>query len=74
MRATIKVGLDEISTLKKADFHNPSDCLVGNLSSSQDLQSQCTSASLGDSQAFSRQYLADNSGLQLGCIVEVFLA
>ncbi|KAL6289292.1 hypothetical protein ACE6H2_006802 [Prunus campanulata] len=57
--------LDEFSTLKNADFHNPSDCLVGNLSSSKDLQSQFTSASLGDSQAFSRQDLADNSGLQL---------
>lgn len=54
--------LDEFSTLKNADFHNPSDCLLGNLSSSQDLQSQITSASLGDSQAFSRQDLADNSG------------
>ncbi|BFG21012.1 hypothetical protein CerSpe_072860 [Prunus speciosa] len=54
--------LDEFSTLKIADFHNPSDCLVGNLSSSQDLQYQFTSASLGDSQAFSRQDLADNSG------------
>ncbi|PQM39950.1 auxin response factor 5 isoform X2 [Prunus yedoensis var. nudiflora] len=52
--------LDELSTVKNADFHNPSDCLVGNLSSSQDLQSQFTSASLGDSQAFSRQDLADN--------------
>ncbi|PQQ20171.1 auxin response factor 5 isoform X1 [Prunus yedoensis var. nudiflora] len=64
--------LVEFSTLKNADFHNPSDCLVGNLSSSQDLQSQFTSASLGDSQAFSRKDLADNSGLQLVCTVEVF--
>lgn len=54
--------LDELATLKNADFQNPSDCLVRNLSSSQDLQSQITSASLGDSQAFSRQDLADNSG------------
>ncbi|CAL2239650.1 unnamed protein product [Prunus armeniaca] len=54
--------LDEFSTLKNADFHNPSDCLVGNLSSSQDLQSQFTSASLGNSQAFSRQDPAGNSG------------
>ncbi|CAL9005584.1 unnamed protein product [Prunus brigantina] len=54
--------LDEFSTLKNADFHNPSDCLVGDQSSSQDLQSQFTSASLGNSQAFSRKDLAGNSG------------
>lgn len=54
--------MDEFSALKNADFQNPSECLVGNLSSSQDLQSQITSASLGDSQAFSRQELHDNSG------------
>ncbi|PQQ10851.1 hypothetical protein Pyn_23715 [Prunus yedoensis var. nudiflora] len=51
------------SSHREPDFHNPSDCLVGNLSSSQDLQSQFTSASLGDSQAFSRQDLAVNSGV-----------
>ncbi|KAM6544387.1 hypothetical protein CsatB_008834 [Cannabis sativa] len=51
--------LDEFSTFKNVDFHNPSDCLVGNFSTSQDVQSQITTASLGDSQAFSRQ---DNSG------------
>ncbi|KAI5343786.1 hypothetical protein L3X38_011662 [Prunus dulcis] len=50
------------STLTNADFHNPSDCLDGNLCSSRDLQSQFTSARLGDSQAFSRQDQADNSG------------
>ncbi|GAV67848.1 AUX_IAA domain-containing protein/B3 domain-containing protein/Auxin_resp domain-containing protein [Cephalotus follicularis] len=54
--------LDEFCTLKDAEFQNPSDCLVGNFSSSQDVQSQITSASLADSQAFSRQDLADNSG------------
>ena len=54
--------LDEFSTLKNVDFQNPSDCLVGNFSTSQDVQSQITSASLGDSQAFSRQDIQDNSG------------
>ncbi|XP_068312196.1 auxin response factor 5-like [Pyrus communis] len=54
--------LNDFSTLKNANFQNSSDCLVRNLSSSQDLQSQITSASLGDSQAFSRQDLADTSG------------
>ncbi|KAM1662926.1 hypothetical protein ACFX13_043215 [Malus domestica] len=54
--------LNDFSTLKNSNFQNSSDCLVRNLSSSQDLQSQITSASLGDSQAFSRQDLADNSG------------
>ncbi|OMO75370.1 AUX/IAA protein [Corchorus olitorius] len=54
--------LDEFCSLKEADFQNPSDCLVGNFSSSQDVQSQITSASLADSQAFSRQDLPDSSG------------
>ena len=54
--------LDGFSALKNANFHNSSDCFVKNFSSSQDLQSQITSASLGDSQAFSRQDLADASG------------
>jgi len=54
--------LDEFCTLKDADLQNASDCLVGNLSSSQDVQSQITSASLADSQAFSRQDFPDNSG------------
>ncbi|XP_022769144.1 auxin response factor 5-like isoform X2 [Durio zibethinus] len=56
------VILDELCSLKDADFQNPSDCLVGNFSSSQDVQSQITSASLADSQAFSRQDLPDSSG------------
>lgn len=53
-------ALDEFSTLKNADFHNPSDFLVSNLS--QDVQSQLTSASLADSQGFSLQEFVDNSG------------
>ncbi|XP_022772671.1 auxin response factor 5-like isoform X2 [Durio zibethinus] len=56
------VILDEFCSLKEAEFQNPSDCLVGNFSSSQDVQSQITSASLADSQAFSRQDLPDSSG------------
>ncbi|KAM7259027.1 hypothetical protein ACFE04_014768 [Oxalis oulophora] len=51
--------LDDFCMLKNPEFQNPSDCLVTNFSSSQDVQSQITSASLADSQAFSRQ---DNSG------------
>jgi auxin response factor len=51
--------LEDFCMLKDPEFHNPSDCLVVNFSSSQDVQSQITSASLADSQAFSR---ADNSG------------
>lgn len=54
--------LDEFCTLKDANFQNPSDCLMNNFSSSQDVQSQITSASLADSQAFSLQDLPDNSG------------
>ncbi|KAK4351897.1 hypothetical protein RND71_027415 [Anisodus tanguticus] len=54
--------LDEFCTLKHTDFQNPSDFLLGN-SSSQDVQSQITSASLADSQNFSVvQEFADNSG------------
>ncbi|CAI0435310.1 unnamed protein product [Linum tenue] len=57
--------LDEFCSLKDQDFHtNPSsDCLVGNFSSSQDVQSQITSVSLADSQAFSQQQeFPDSSG------------
>ncbi|GKU90072.1 hypothetical protein SLEP1_g4117 [Rubroshorea leprosula] len=54
--------LDEFCTLRDADFQNPSDCLLGNISSSQDVQSQITSTSLLDSHAFSRQDLPDSSG------------
>lgn len=44
-------------------FQYPSDCLVGNFSSSQELQSHITSASLVDSQAYSlQQVFPDNSG------------
>ncbi|CAN4122954.1 unnamed protein product [Withania somnifera] len=54
--------LDEFCNLKHANFQNPSDFLLGNISSSQDVQSQITSASLADSQNFSVQEFADNSG------------
>lgn len=54
--------LDDFCTIKDGPFPNLSDCLVGNFSSSQDVQSQITSASLADSQAFSRQDFPDNSG------------
>ncbi|XP_060199798.1 auxin response factor 5 isoform X1 [Lycium barbarum] len=55
--------LDEFCTLKHTDFQNPSDFLLGNISSSQDVQSQITSASLAESQNFSVvQDFADNSG------------
>ncbi|KAF8112429.1 hypothetical protein N665_0064s0061 [Sinapis alba] len=49
--------LDDLCAIKETEFH----CLVGNNNNSfaQDVQSQITSASFADSQAFSRQ---DNSG------------
>ncbi|KAL0360574.1 UNVERIFIED_CONTAM: Auxin response factor 5 [Sesamum radiatum] len=56
------IVLDDFCTLKNADFHNPSDYLVGNFCSNQDVQSQITSVSLADSQTFSLQEYADNSG------------
>ncbi|KZV44107.1 auxin response factor 5 [Dorcoceras hygrometricum] len=54
--------LDDICALKNTDFQNPSDYLVGNFCPNQDGQSQITSASLADSQTFSLQEYADNSG------------
>ncbi|XP_076952820.1 auxin response factor 5-like [Bidens hawaiensis] len=55
--------LDEFYNLKDIEFQNPSSYLVNNnFSSSQDVQSQITSASLVDSQAYSMQELPDNSG------------
>ncbi|KAL0314605.1 UNVERIFIED_CONTAM: Auxin response factor 5 [Sesamum angustifolium] len=56
------IVLDDFCTIKNADFHNPSDYLVGNFCSNQDVQSQITSVSLADSQTFSLQEYADNSG------------
>ncbi|KAI4336799.1 hypothetical protein L6164_015280 [Bauhinia variegata] len=60
--STSSTILDEFCALKDADFQNPSDCMVGNLSSSQDVQSQITTASLAESHAFSLQDFPDNSG------------
>ncbi|KAK9062760.1 hypothetical protein SSX86_019950 [Deinandra increscens subsp. villosa] len=55
--------LDEFCNLKDIEFQNPSSYLVSNnFSSSQDVQSQITSVSLVDSQAYSMQELPDNSG------------
>uniref|UniRef100_A0A7N0V6I5 Auxin response factor n=2 Tax=Kalanchoe fedtschenkoi TaxID=63787 RepID=A0A7N0V6I5_KALFE len=51
--------LDGFCKMDDPGFQNAPDCLV---SSSQDLQSQITSASLADSHAFSRQDFPDNSG------------
>ncbi|XP_057423629.1 auxin response factor 5-like [Lotus japonicus] len=51
--------LDEFCTMKERDFQHPQECMVGNLSCSQDGQSQITSASLAESHAFC---LRDNSG------------
>ncbi|KAI3776428.1 hypothetical protein L1987_46210 [Smallanthus sonchifolius] len=50
--------LDEFCNLKDIEFQHPSNYF----SSSQDVQSQITSASLADSQAYSMQELPDNSG------------
>ncbi|OVA12846.1 AUX/IAA protein [Macleaya cordata] len=54
-------ALDGICSLGDAGFQSR-PCLVGNFSSNQDVQSQITSASLVDSQAFSLQEIQDNSG------------
>ncbi|KAI3796943.1 hypothetical protein L1987_39630 [Smallanthus sonchifolius] len=55
--------LDDFCNLKDIEFQNPSSYLVSNnFSSSQDVQSQITSVSLVDSQAYSMQDLPDNSG------------
>ncbi|XP_010477210.1 PREDICTED: auxin response factor 5 [Camelina sativa] len=59
--------LDDFCAIKETDFQNhPSSCLVGNNNNNnsfaQDVQSQITSASFADSQAFSRQDFPDNSG------------
>ncbi|XP_042064688.1 auxin response factor 5-like [Salvia splendens] len=54
--------LDDFSALKNMDFANPSDYMVGGFCSTQDVQSQITSASLADSRTFSIQEYADNSG------------
>ena len=48
------VGISDLDPLSWAD------CLVGNFSTSQDVQSQITSVSLADSQAFSRPDFPDN--------------
>ncbi|KAE9588348.1 putative transcription factor ARF family [Lupinus albus] len=50
--STSSTILDEFCTLKGRDFQNPPDFTVGNLSSSQDVQSQITTASLAESHAF----------------------
>ncbi|KAK7280725.1 hypothetical protein RJT34_25792 [Clitoria ternatea] len=60
--STSSTILDEFCTMKEREFQNPQDCLVGNLSSSQDVQSQITSASLAESHAFSLRDIPDNSG------------
>ncbi|MCL7028104.1 hypothetical protein MKW94_015083 [Papaver nudicaule] len=54
-------AFDGIGSLGNEGFQS-SNCLVGNFSSNQDVQSQITSASMVDSQAFSIQELQDNSG------------
>ncbi|KAL6493048.1 hypothetical protein OROGR_032807 [Orobanche gracilis] len=56
------IVFEDFCNLKNADFHNPSDYLVGSFCPNQDVQSQITSASLADSQNFSIQEYADNSG------------
>lgn len=57
--STSSTIFDDFCTMKNKEFQHPQDCMVGNLSSSQDGQSQITSASLAESHAFS---LRDNSG------------
>ncbi|KAL5129261.1 Auxin response factor 5 [Glycine soja] len=60
--STSSTILDEFCTMKDREFQNPQDCMVGNLSSSQDVQSQITSASLTESHAFPLRDIPDNSG------------
>lgn len=54
--------LNKFCPSKEASLQYSSDCLVGNFSSSQDFQSQITSASLADSQAFLHNIPDNNSG------------
>ncbi|KAG9443083.1 hypothetical protein H6P81_018937 [Aristolochia fimbriata] len=54
--------LENFCVAKDIGFQNRSECLFENFSSSQDVQSQVTSASLADSQAFSLKEFPDNSG------------
>ncbi|KAL2894775.1 Auxin response factor 5 [Bienertia sinuspersici] len=61
--ATIDASISNaVFPSKEASLQYSSDCLVGNFSSSQDLQSQITSASLADSQAFLHDFPENNSG------------
>ncbi|KAL8172070.1 hypothetical protein V2J09_023874 [Rumex salicifolius] len=53
--------LADFPVLKDATFQYSSDCLIGNFSSSQDLQSQITTATLADSQVLSIQDFPDNN-------------
>ncbi|KAF9599595.1 hypothetical protein IFM89_001091 [Coptis chinensis] len=53
--------LDRFGSLGNASFKNQ-EFFVGNFSSSQDVQSQITTASLADSHGFSLQEFQDNSG------------
>ncbi|KMS99638.1 hypothetical protein BVRB_1g022070 [Beta vulgaris subsp. vulgaris] len=53
--------LNKLCPSKESSLQYSSDCLVGNFSSSQDLQSQITSASLADSQAFLQDFPDNNN-------------
>jgi len=53
--------LNNLPSSKEASLQYSSSCLVSNFSSSQDLQSQITTASLADSQAFLQDF-PDTSG------------
>ncbi|XP_058098796.1 auxin response factor 5 [Magnolia sinica] len=55
-------GLEGFSALSDVGFRNTSEGPIGNFSSAQDVQSQVTSTSLVDSQAFSFQEFTDNPG------------
>ncbi|KAJ1421653.1 PB1 domain [Sesbania bispinosa] len=59
--STSSAILDEFCNFKERNFKNPSDCMLSNLSTSQDVQSQITSTSLVESHAFSVQEIPDNS-------------
>lgn len=55
--------LDEFCSMKDVRFQNPSECMIRTFSSSQDVQSQITSASLVDTQPLSRHDFRDSSGV-----------
>ncbi|KAF3794883.1 Auxin response factor 5 [Nymphaea thermarum] len=59
--------MERFSSLKGDCLYNPSECLVGDYSSSQDLQSQVTSMGPSESQTFSAQEVPESFGRLPSC-------